>query len=253
MKIHLKTILWAVLFLFASAPNSISAQDEDISLKIVRANESYHEKDYQSAAKLFEELIEQSQNNGYLYYNLGNSYMRLGKTGHAILNYLRAKLLLPRDENLDANLRYAISQTTDQLHPPQGGFLSGLIFWMKSINLNEHFQLLIMINFLFWSASIGLLYYRKHQWLIVKRVTLGFLLLILFSTGIKYYLQSEQRTGVILANKVDIKSDKGIQDITLFQLHEGAIISANEENDGWLRISLDEDKTGWVSKKFVGF
>jgi hypothetical protein len=36
-------------------------------------------------------------------------------------------------------------------------------------------------------------------------------------------------------------------------LHEGAIISANEENDGWLRISLDEDKTGWVSKKFVGF
>ena len=128
MKIHLKTILWAVLFLFASAPNSISAQDEDISLKIVRANESYHEKDYQSAAKLLEELIEQGQNNGYLYYNLGNSYMRLGKTGHAILNYLRAKLLLPRDENLDANLRYAISQTTDQLHPPQGGFLSGLIF-----------------------------------------------------------------------------------------------------------------------------
>ena len=129
MSIHIRKVLWICLFLFLSAPVLIEAQEEDILLNISQANESYHEKDYPSAAKIFEDLIAQGQHNGYLYYNLGNTYMRLGKTGHAILNYLYAKTLLPRNENLDANLRYAISQTTDQLHPPQSGFLSGTLFW----------------------------------------------------------------------------------------------------------------------------
>ncbi len=253
MNIHIRKVLWVCLFLFLSAPVLIEAQEEDILLNISRANESYHEKDYPSAAKIFEDLIAQGQHNGYLYYNLGNTYMRLGKTGHAILNYLHAKTLLPRNENLDANLRYAISQTTDQLHPPQSGFLSGTLFWLETLNLNEHFQFLILFNILFWSVSIGLLYYRKPFWLILKRVALGLLLIALLSTGTKYYLQPGQNSGVILASKADIKSDKGIQDITLFQLHEGAIVSVNEEDEGWVRISLEEDKTGWVPKKSVGF
>jgi hypothetical protein len=127
------------------------------------------------------------------------------------------------------------------------------LFWLETLNLNEHFQFLILFNILFWSVSIGLLYYRKPFWLILKRVTLGLLLIALLSTGTKYYLQSGQNSGVILASKADIKSDKGIQDITLFQLHEGAIVSVNEEDEGWVRISLEEDKTGWVPKKSVGF
>lgn len=245
--------LWICLFLFVSVPNLATAQEDDVSFKISRANESYHEKNYLSAAEIFEDLAAQGQNNGYLYYNLGNTYMRLGKTGYAILNYLRAKTLLPRDANLDANLRYAISQTVDQLDPPQEGFISGLLFWMESINLIEHFQLLILINIIFWSVSIGLLYYRKPPWRIMKRITMAILLLAILSTGTKYYLQSEQIIGVILANKVDIKSDRGIQDITLFQLHEGALISIDEEDGDWVRVSLDQDKTGWVSNKSIGF
>ena len=79
------------------------------------------------------------------------------------------------------------------------------------------------------------------------------LLLALFSTGVKYYLQTEQKTGVILKNQVDIKSDRGIQDITLFQLHEGAIISVDEEYGDWVHIALDKDKTGWIPKKSVGY
>ena len=63
---------------------------------------------------------------------------------------------------------------------------------------------------------------------------------------IQYYLQTEQKTGVILKKKVDIKSDRGIQDVTLFQLHEGAIISVNQEDGEWARILVDTDKTGWI-------
>ena len=66
-------------------------------------------------------------------------------------------------------------------------------------------------------------------------------------------IQTEQKTGVILKNKVDIKSDRCIQDITLFQLHEGAIVSVNQEEGNWVHVSLDKDKSGWIPKKSVGY
>jgi len=253
MTIKNKIILWTGVFLCLCAPNPIEAQKEDILIKIARANEFYHEKDYQLAAEIFENLAAQEQNNGYLYYNLGNTHMRLGKTGYAILNYLRAKKFIPRNENLDANLRYAISQTVDQLNPPQGGFVYGLLFWVESISLNEHFQLLIIFNIVFWLVSIGVLYFRKPSWNFLKNISMGILLITLFSTGMKYYLQIEQKTGVILKNKVDIKSDRGIQDVTLFQLHEGAIISINDEDKDWVHVSLDKDKSGWIPKISIGY
>lgn len=246
-------ILFTAIFICLFLPVTIEAQREDALVKIVQANEYYHEKDYQAAVKIFENLIEQDQTNGYLYYNLGNAYMRLGKIGHAILNYLRAKQLLPRNENLDANLRFAITQTVDQLYPPQMGFLYEFLFWIESISVSEHFRLLIIFNVIFWFVSIGFLYYRNSSWNILKNISMGILLLTFISTGIKYYLQAEHKTGVVLKNKVDIKSDRGIQNVTLFQLHEGAIISVNQEEANWVNVSLDKDKSGWIQKKSIGY
>ena len=72
------------------------------------------------------------------------------------------------------------------------------------------------------------------------------LLLAFFSTGIKYYLLSKQKTGVITDKIVSVKSDRNTQNVTLFELHEGAIISVNQEDGEWARISVDTDKTGWI-------
>ncbi|KMP12423.1 hypothetical protein UZ36_00730 [Candidatus Nitromaritima sp. SCGC AAA799-C22] len=247
------TILWVLLLIFLWAPVPGEAQEVDSLPKIARANESYHEKNYTAAAEIYEALIASGHHNGYLYYNLGNTYMRLGQTGRGVFNYLRAKTLLPRDENLEANLRYAVHQTVDQIEPPPGGFLTGILFWMKSLNLSEHFQLLIGFNFLYWFLSIGWLFYRKPMWNIVRKTAMTFLILVAVSTGAKYYFQTQQTTGVVLANKVNIKSDKGAQNVTLFQLHEGAIITVDTEDGGWVRISLGSDKSGWAPKETVGF
>ena len=248
-----KIFLWACIFICSYVPNMLEAQQEDTLIKIVRANESYHEKNYQLTIKIFENLITKGESNGYLYYNLGNTYMRLGNQGHAILNYIRAKKLFPRNENLNANLRYAISQTIDQLPLPQQGFINGLLFWMDSISLTEHFKLLFVFNLIFWLVAIGMLYFRKSSWKILKNIFLAILLITFFSTGIKYYLQGKQIIGVILESEVEVKSDRGIQDKTLFQLHEGAIISIKQEDEDWVKVSLDNDNSGWVPKKTIGY
>ena len=124
-------ILGVILLTILASTSRAKAEIKDISSQVTLANELYHEKNYQGAADIFEKLIDQGATNGYLYYNLGNTYMRLGKTGSAILNYLQARSFLPRNENLDANLRYAINQTQDRLPPPHAvelfpAFYSGL-------------------------------------------------------------------------------------------------------------------------------
>jgi len=236
------TILLKILI----STGPVEAQKKDISSQVTLANELYHEKNYQGAADIFEKLIDQGATNGYLYYNLGNTYMRLGNTGSAILNYVRARALLPRNESLDANLRYAVSQTQDQLPPPRGGVISNLLFWIDSVNLIEHFEILLLSNIIFWCVCIGSLYYRKPSWRSLKKISMTILLLAFFSTGIKYYLLSKQKTGVITDKIVGVKSDRNTQNVTLFELHEGAIISVNQEDGEWAHISVDTDKTGWI-------
>jgi len=241
------------IFIFFFLINSIWAQENNELTDISNANELYHEKDYIAAAKIFKNLIAEGHVNGYLYYNLGNTHMRLGEIGPAILNYLLAKSLLPRNESIEANLKYAINKTVDRLDPPRIGFIQELFFWVQAASLNEYFQLLILFNIVFWALSIGFLYLRTPAWKTLKTISMMALLIIFISTGIKYSLQSSQNLGVIITKKIEVKSDTGFQNITLFELNEGAIIKINEENGTWVNISLDADKTGWVPIKSIGY
>ena len=252
MKIKKLYIILTILFSILISTNPVEAQKKNISSQTLLANKFYHEKNYTAAATIFEELISQGETNGYLYYNLGNTYMRLGNKGNAIRNYLRAQLLLPRNENLDANLRYAINQTQDQISPPPGGLITGILFWVDLIRLFEHFELLILCNFIFWCICIASLYYRKSLWRSLKKISITILLVIFFSTGIKYHL-SKQTLGVITDQKVAVKSDRNTQNITIFELHEGAIISVGQEDGKWVYITVSSDKSGWIPIESISF
>jgi tetratricopeptide (TPR) repeat protein len=253
MQIKKLKILMTIILSILISTNYVKAQTNDISSQVTLANKFYHEKNYPAAAIIFEEIISQGEINGYLYYNLGNTYMRLGNTGKAILNYLQAQLLLPRNESLDANLRYAINQTQDKLSPPTNGLITGILFWIDSISLIEHFEVLILFNFIFWCICIASLYYRKSPWRSLKKISITILLVIFFSTGVKYHLLSKQTIGVIIDKKVAVKSDRNPQNITLFELHEGAIISVGQEDGKWIHITVDTDKSGWVPKRSISF
>ncbi|MBT5969097.1 MAG: hypothetical protein HOG61_06945, partial [Nitrospina sp.] len=74
MKIKKLYIILTILFSILISTNQVEAQKKNISSQILLANKFYHEKNYTAAATIFEELISQGETNGYLYYNLGNTY-----------------------------------------------------------------------------------------------------------------------------------------------------------------------------------
>ena len=108
MKTPINNLILGLIFFVFLWTLPCQADEGDYLTKVARANDFYLNKKYQQAIDIYENLISQGAKNGYLYYNLGNAHFRLNHLGAAIFNYSRAKKLVPRFEDLEANLRYAI-------------------------------------------------------------------------------------------------------------------------------------------------
>jgi tetratricopeptide (TPR) repeat protein len=71
-----------------------------------RAGRAYEAEQYEEAVALYEAIAKRRIRAGRVYYNLGNAYFKAGQLGKAILSYERARRLLPRDEDIEANLGF---------------------------------------------------------------------------------------------------------------------------------------------------
>jgi tetratricopeptide (TPR) repeat protein len=229
-----------------------SARGEDVLSRIALANDYYAKNQYQEAAEIYQKLVDRGHKNGYLFYNLGNAYLRLGNFGPSILNYIHAKQFLPRDEALDANLRVAILKTQDQLELPSANGLGSIFFWVNNFTLDEQLIFLEIINLIFWLV-LGIWMIRKTaSWNLTRNFVMVFLLIATISVGVKIVLESETTIGVILAKKIEVKSARGVNSVTLFQLHEGSVVSIIDRESDWYQIKLNDGKKGWAQKDFIG-
>ncbi len=243
-------IISFLLFILLTLATSLPAGASDYLNDIVRANSLYAEKRYAESIQVYESLIHAGANNGHLHYNLGNAYIRMGKTGPAILNYIHAQEWIPRDENLAANLKFAIQQTQDKIEPPPPGTLNVLFFWVNDFNINELIYFAIGVNLIFW---VTLTLWMNFPFLKVARnAFLGVLLLSFVSIGVKIMNVSNLKLGVVLAENVDVKSGRAVDAITLFQLHEGALVTVTDRHGDWLEVRLNDEQKGWVPQKSLG-
>ena len=225
---------------------------KDFMSEVARANELYANNNYQEAVDVYESIHQAGLMNGYLYYNLGNTYIRLGKTGSAILNYIRAHKLIPRDENLQANLKFAIQQTQDKIPLPKQGTLSTLFFWVNDMSLSENLKMVFAANLIFWLTLIVWFYFRSKTFKLIRDLSFYILLLAIISVIVKSHIETSYRTGVVITNKVSVKSGLDSSNTTLFELHEGALVKITEERENWFEIRLNEKQKGWVPKHTLG-
>ncbi|MCR4319495.1 MAG: hypothetical protein NUV74_04045, partial [Candidatus Brocadiaceae bacterium] len=84
---------------------------------IAARNNQEAELKLKEAASQYETILTHGFEHGQIYYNLGNTYYRKGELGRAILNYRKAQRLIPRNADLNANLRLAKNSTEDKELP----------------------------------------------------------------------------------------------------------------------------------------
>ena len=238
-------MVWMEIALF---PATIWSQ---ASVEISEANQLYNQNQFQKAAELYERAIAQGGGNGYLYYNLGNSYFRMGKIPKAILNYAKAQNLLPRNEEVEANLNLALSQTVDQLDGRTRHTLEEVLFWISDLNLREHWMILFWINLGFWIVMAVGLHHRTATTRFTRNTFLVLLLLASVSTGLRWHHETRQSIGVTLPQQADIHSSWNDTTVVLFQLHQGALVAISQEKEDWYEIELPDTKKGWTLKSNI--
>ena len=72
------------------------------------------------------------------------------------------------------------------------------------------------------------------------------------SLGWKLYEQTHRRQGVIIEQKVDVRSRPGGENVAVVAIHEGVVVRVRGEAGGWLQISLPNGWTGWIPGSAAG-
>ncbi|MBF0486279.1 MAG: tetratricopeptide repeat protein, partial [Candidatus Omnitrophica bacterium] len=105
-----------LIVLFITSTTALAQDKTSLARSFfTEAADAYKNGRYEEAIRLNEKVLGLGLESPALYYNLGNSYFRSRKLGKAIVNYLRAQALAPRDSDIHANLGFARSWVENYL------------------------------------------------------------------------------------------------------------------------------------------
>jgi tetratricopeptide (TPR) repeat protein len=216
----------------------------------------YQQQDFQGARDKYLQIESQGEISSALYYNLGNSYYRLGSFGKAILYYERALRLDPGDNDIQANLQAATQATVDRIIPPQEFELARWLIWLLYVISPP--SLIKLATALYLSAGlllmIGIVSRNPRTKSILKRGSLaaGIVLLITLSVAGAQWVDARKRVeAVVMDSEVKAMGAPDDGAVELFRIHEGTKVRIDESTDDWIEIVLVDGKVGWVHRKSV--
>ena len=223
------------------------------------------------AARQYETILAGGFRHGQIYYNLANTYYRLNELGKAVLNYRKAQRFMPRNTDIEANLKLVKNMTEDkELSNEPSVVIKRLFFWLFLLNQNE----LIIITIAHYGILMTLGFFLvilKYSWL--KKFVLGFavcLFIVLVSLGVKIYKEQYTNNGIIITEKCQIRYGPGEEYEPKFEIHGGTECIIEDERDNWYKVYVNvgvkrepdqkmnisenvnkEIRSGWLKKENV--
>ena len=234
-------VLLAILFMPLSAGAVTKAN----------ADAEYTKGNYQQAIIDYEELLQQGVS-ADLYYNLGNAYFRTENITKAILNYERAHMLSPGDEDIQFNLQFARSKTIDKITPQSEMFFVGWYHSLVNLTSVDRWAYTAVVSIIL--VLVLLLMYLFAENITLRKIgfygavasLLLFLLANLFAFQQKQML--ENRCGaIVVSSSVNVRKSPADKAEATFVLHEGTRVDITDKSiKGWREIQLADGREGWV-------
>ena len=221
------------------------------------ADSAYAHNDFASAIQLYESLLKEKGESADVYYNLGNSYYKMDDLAKAILNYERALLLNPGDNDIRFNLEMARSKTVDKVNPPSEMFF---VSWYKSLaNLMgaDGWAKCGVGSFVLLLIALALYIFGKQ--LVLKKAgfiaSVVFLLVVVFANIFAARQKDalvDRKNAIIIAPSVTVKSTPNESGTDLFILHEGRKVGITDNSmKEWKEIRLEDGNVGWVPRHVI--
>ena len=247
-----KSATVVLLMLLVLIPSSSFAQK---SLKAL-GDEAYGKGNYQQAINDYEQLLKKGVS-ADVYYNLGNAYYRSENITKAIINYERALLLSPGDEDIRFNLQLARSKTIDKITPESEMFF---VTWYRSlVNMTsvDGWAYIALVSLLL-ALCLALVYlFASKVWLRKIGFFAGILMVVLFivSNIFAYHqrrILDNRTSAIVIAPSVNVKTTPEAAAKDAFLIHEGTKVEITDDSmNDWKCIHLANGKEGWVSTKVL--
>jgi len=242
--IFILVALFSSLFLEAG-----SAFNNQETSALNRANVYYEQANYDEAIKQYNSILETGWESGNLYYNLGNCYFKKGELGRAILNYEKARRLIPLDKDLESNYEYACSLIKGQAVASQKSLPVRVLN-----NLFEKFTidgLMILLGVFFISilisALLGLFLKPFKKQALIFAAFLG-LCFVVGLIGLKGKISLLDKEAIVVIEQADAKFEPMDKATAYFTLYEGMKVKVISSKDNWYKVRRLDNKSGWVEK-----
>jgi tetratricopeptide (TPR) repeat protein len=241
----MKRYFITILAIFFAA--SVFAQGDLIQ----KANEHYTKEEFTKAIDGYNQILMAGIESPELYYNLGNAYYKTNQFTLAILNFERAKLLAPDDEDIEFNLLVANQKVVDSIQELPGIFV--VRWWNSLINsqTTDSWAVLSIIGFILFLTLLGLYFFAKTGE--VKRISFwaGCFLIVFTISSWSFAARQKSRLvnhsfAIVMQPTVTVKSSPSEKGTNLFVIHEGLKVRITDKLGDWVEIRLADGNKGWL-------
>lgn len=239
-----------LVLLLPLAGASTAARGEEVSPQTAffEGNQAYAAGRYGDAVRAYRSVLDAGWESGALDFNLGNALVKDGQLARGIASYERARKLLPRDPDVQANLTYAreLAQVTEEAPPiwqriafPFAGratsgeiaLAAGVCWWALWLLLAA--RLLVPR----WRPGLGRAALAAGIGYLIFAGNLGLRL-----------AEVELRDGavVVAPGVTSVRFEPSETGTEHFPAAAGASLEVLETRDRWLLVRRADGRRGWV-------
>jgi tetratricopeptide (TPR) repeat protein len=212
-----------------------------------KAVAAYHAARYEEAVSVNTSILAKGFVSPALYYNLGNAQFKAGRVGRAIINYLRAGRLAPRDSDLKANLAFARTSVENYAPWRRDPFFAPAREMWSAEELKWVFFAGVVLTGAF---ILFALYARlRRRDLLIGTILLCVCAVYLGAALLSLHMDSRREAVVVM--KGEARFEPSGQATVYFKLPEGTEVRVLREKAGWTKVERSDGKTGWVPSAVV--
>ncbi len=246
-----KILLTIFLFIAFVMPALAEMSVTEVTIKFAQGNDAYKKAQYDQAVQSYEEILKGGRESGPVYFNLANSYFRLGKLGKAIVNYERALQLMPRDSDVRFNERYALSKVKQTEDAQTKTLVEKIITaHVRFYTVGEMVMIIIVLIGLLGVLYIAQLYIKSLKITAPFLALAVIIFLSIFSAGLFLKIEENKNTAIVLQD-IQAKFEPRKEATTHFDLYEGSSVKVVSHETGWVKIKRFDGKLGWIENSAI--
>ncbi len=218
-------------------------------------NALYEEGRYAEAQDAYLSAIDNGYISASVYYNLGNAFFKNNQNPQAILAYERARIIDPRDEQIQRNIAYSRMFCPDKINSMFDGTFFGN-FWgfLRFFTYSEvRYTTIALFGLMAIFLFIHIISIKKKR-RILRRIATIFGILGVLALSV-YITKMNDRwllnAAIVLEPETDVMSSPTDSGELLFTINPGTKVVILEKYEDHRRIAIEDGREGWIESSAV--